>query len=125
MLISTALVTVSALYGLGQRHDEIESVDAVINAAFYGVLSQSFAAFSLAIAKWSLGLFLLRIVEMKIYKFLIWFILTALTLTTVLWITLFWLQCEPFEFLYNRTIPGGQCVIPFLGVSIVHACKCS
>lgn len=103
--------------------DQIEHVDNITSAAFYGIMSQIFAATSVAVAKWSLGLFLLRIVEQKIYKISIWVVLGFLTGSSLTWVIMFWLQCTPFAYLYDRTIPGGSCDVPFMGVSILHASK--
>lgn len=101
--------------------DQIEHVDNVTQAAFYGIMSQILAAVGVAVAKWSLGLFLLRIVEQKIYKVAIWTVLGFLTGASMSWIIIFWLQCTPYAYLYDRTIEGGYCDVPFLGVSILHA----
>lgn len=104
---------------------DVKDMNDITQAAFYGILSQTFAVGSVAVSRCSLGLFLLRIVEQKLYRMAVWGVLGLLGVISVLWVFLFWLQCVPFAYLYDRTIPGGKCAIPLLGASVLHACKLS
>ncbi|EAQ87745.1 hypothetical protein CHGG_04364 [Chaetomium globosum CBS 148.51] len=56
----TAATTVSAHYGFGQRVADIGDLDDLANTILFEAIGQTFAVVGMAVAKWSLGLFLLR-----------------------------------------------------------------
>ncbi|CAF3456131.1 unnamed protein product [Fusarium graminearum] len=74
LLMNTVLMTIGAQYGLGQNLMDIleEEPDHLPLSLLYEAASQTFAIIAMSIAKWSLGLFLLRLVKEKWHKIAIW-----------------------------------------------------
>ncbi|RGP76940.1 hypothetical protein FLONG3_5024 [Fusarium longipes] len=70
LLINTILMTVGVHYGLGQNLTDLvrENPDHLPLALLYEAASQAFAIIAMSIAKWSLGLFLLRLVKERWHK---------------------------------------------------------
>lgn len=97
---------------------DIENPLDIMHAVLYECISQTFAVLGMAIAKVSLGLFLLRLVKATWHKVLIWATLAMLMSASLLCLFFFWLQCSPPAYLWDRSIPGGKCELPQLGVSI-------
>lgn len=97
---------------------DIEVPSDIMHAVLYECISQTFAVIGMAVAKWSLGLFLLRLVKETWHKVAIWATLAMLMSASLLCLFFFWLQCSPPAYLWDRSIPGGVCELPQLGVSI-------
>jgi hypothetical protein len=96
---------------------DIENPRDIMHAVLYECISQTFAVIGMAVAKWSLGLFLLRLVKETWHKVAIWATLAMLMSASLLCLFFFWLQCSP-AYLWDRSIPGGVCELPQLGISI-------
>jgi hypothetical protein len=93
---------------------------AILNEA----IGQCFAVVGMAIAKWSLGFFLLRIVNDKWQRAIIVVAMGVLMCTSVSVVFVFMLQCSPPAYLWDRTIPGGYCHINTTGVSLTLCSTC-
>ncbi|PCD19028.1 hypothetical protein FGRA07_05833 [Fusarium graminearum] len=80
LLMNTVLMTIGAQYGLGQNLMDIleEEPDHLPLSLLYEAASQTFAIIAMSIAKWSLGLFLLRLVKEKWHKIAIWCMMACL-----------------------------------------------
>ncbi|KAM5369394.1 hypothetical protein ACJZ2D_009008 [Fusarium nematophilum] len=63
LLFFTVFIGVAAHYGFGQNMWDIPSQRHVMLAVLYECIAQTFNVIGMAVAKWSLGLFLLRIVH--------------------------------------------------------------
>lgn len=63
--------------------EEIGNMDDVIRATLYECIGQSFAIVGMAIAKASLGSFLLRLVVMPWHKIAIWCAMVLVTLASI------------------------------------------
>ncbi|RSL59268.1 hypothetical protein CEP54_007332 [Fusarium duplospermum] len=61
-------IGVAAHYGFGQNMREIEPPRHIMLAVLYECIAQTFAVIGMAVAKWSLGLFLLRLVQHTWHK---------------------------------------------------------
>ena len=115
----TVFVHVSANYGFGQNMLDIPNPDDLSDAVLFEAIGQTFAVLGMAIAKWSLGLFLLRLVKQRWHKVAIWLAMGCLMSASISVCFVFWLQCTPPKYLWDRRIPGGYCHIDSTPVSIL------
>jgi hypothetical protein len=121
----TTATTVSAHYGFGQRVADIKDVEDLVNTILFEAIGQTFAVVGMAVAKWSLGLFLLRLVTQAWHKIAIWITMASLMAASISVCFVFWLQCTPPAYLYDRRIPGGYCHINTTPVSFTLCSKWS
>ncbi|CAI7587901.1 unnamed protein product [Penicillium pancosmium] len=98
-------MTISALYGFGQPITNLQ-IDSAVKAVYYEMIGQTFAVLGMAIAKISLGLFLLRIVVKQWHRISIWFCMVTLAAISVTTSITFWLQRYPAEAIYDPRVPG-------------------
>lgn len=73
----------------------------------------------MTLAKWSMGLFLLRIVVATWHKVLIWLAMGVLGCMSITACTLFWVQCIPSRSIYDPRVEG-KCSIDISIVSYVY-----
>ncbi|RFN52106.1 hypothetical protein FIE12Z_3658 [Fusarium flagelliforme] len=91
------------------------------------MIGQTFAVIGMAVAKLSLGFFLLRIVVDKWQRILIWFTMGSLSAVSALCAIMFWTQCTPVQKIFDPIRTEGVCnfsVTPYataLGVWCVLA----
>lgn len=78
-----------------------------VSAILFEAIGQTFAVIGMAVAKQSLGLFLLRLVTETWHKLAIWMTMGSLMAASISVCFVFWLQCTPPAYLYDRRIPGG------------------
>lgn len=83
LLIFTIFTTLAGNYGFGQTMEEIGSMDAVVQATLYECIGQGFAIVGMAIAKASLGFFLLRLVTITWHRIAIWSAMTLVMLASI------------------------------------------
>ncbi|KAK4033041.1 hypothetical protein C8A01DRAFT_40508 [Parachaetomium inaequale] len=120
----TATTTVAAHYGFGQNMADIIDVEDLVKAILFEAIGQTFAVVGMAVAKWSLGLFLLRLVTKAWHKVAIWVTMGSLMAASISVCFVFWLQCTPPAYLYDRRIPGGYCHINTTPVSFTLCILC-
>ncbi|KAH6843269.1 hypothetical protein B0I37DRAFT_393535 [Chaetomium sp. MPI-CAGE-AT-0009] len=111
LIIFTVFTTLAGNYGFGQTMEEIGSMDAVVQATLYECIGQGFAIVGMAIAKASLGFFLLRLVTVYWHRIAIYTAMTLVMLASIAQVLCFWLSCVPLDYVYDRRIPGGYCPI--------------
>ncbi|KAK4156596.1 hypothetical protein C8A00DRAFT_40981 [Chaetomidium leptoderma] len=111
LVIFTTFTTLAGHYGFGQTMEEIGSMDSVVTATLYECIGQGFAIVGMAIAKASLGFFLLRLVTIYWHRIAIWTAMTLVMLASIAQVLCFWLSCVPLNFVYDRRIEGGYCPI--------------
>lgn len=81
LLIFTIFTQLSAEIGFGQTIEQLGGdMDIITQASLYECIGQGFAIFGMAIAKASMGFFLLRLVSLRWHKIAIW---TAMVLCMV------------------------------------------
>ncbi|KAK8045532.1 hypothetical protein PG993_005556, partial [Apiospora rasikravindrae] len=117
-----AFTTVSAEYGFGQNMYDLDPDDSV-RAVLFEAIGQTFAVTGMAIAKWSLGIFLLRIVLEESHKWAIWIAMLALMAASISVCFVFWLQCTPPAYLWDRRI-AGYCHVDSTPVSMTLCILC-
>lgn len=96
----------------------------VPGAIMWEAIGQCFAVIGMALAKWSLGLFLLRLVNQTWHKVSIWLVMGALMGASVSVCFVFMLQCSPPAYLWDRSIPGGHCDLNATPVSLTLTSTC-
>lgn len=84
LLIFTIFTQLSANIGFGQSLVELErDMERVTQATLYECIGQGFAIIGMAIAKCSLGLFLLRLISAKWQKLTVWSAMVLVTLASI------------------------------------------
>ncbi|KAI1252682.1 hypothetical protein MGN70_004886 [Eutypa lata] len=96
LFLYTLFTTVSAYFGFGQNMTEIEETDRV-KAILWELIGQTFAVLGTAIAKVSLGLFLLRLVNRFSIKMAIWLAMGILMGASISTTFVLWLQVSLHE----------------------------
>ncbi len=91
LLFYTTFTTVSAYFGFGQNTSDVEESDRA-KAMFWEVLGQTCAVLGTAIAKVSLGLFLLRLVSKLVVRVAIWTAIGILMGVSISTSFVFWFQ---------------------------------
>lgn len=118
LLCYSIFITIAAEFGFGQSALDLEPSN-LSNAILFEAIGQTFAVIGMAVAKWSLGLFLLRIIHLKTHKILIWLVMASLMGASISTCFVFWLQCTPPRYLWDRSIPGGYCQVDSTPVSML------
>jgi hypothetical protein len=120
ILLYTVFVHISAHYGFGQPMPGPDALPSEFYNAALAVqiqmTGQTFAIIGMAVAKFSIGLFLLRIVVVKWQKNLIWVAMGSLSIVSVLTTVMFWVQCVPVTKIFDPVRVPGACnidVTPF------------
>ncbi|KAF2281080.1 uncharacterized protein EI97DRAFT_429157 [Westerdykella ornata] len=105
-LIYTALITVSAKYGMGKRHDDLDMSTFVLMYKFL-FLGEFFTLLAIPASKTSFAITLLRIATKKWQKAFIWFVIV--TLNIVYWVCaiLLLVQCQPIAKNWDKDMPGS------------------
>ncbi|KAK2782074.1 hypothetical protein FQN52_001228 [Onygenales sp. PD_12] len=124
LVLFTVFITLSAQRGFGQNVSDIGHPQDIPSAILLEAIGQIFAVLGMAVAKWSLGLFLLRIVVKIWQQVVIWTVMLMLMGASISLVFCFMLQCSPPAYLWDRAIEGGHCDVPMLPVSIVYATAC-
>lgn len=88
----------------------------------YQMIAQTSLVIAMALAKWSLGIFLLRLVVETWHKVVIWVTMLAVMAGCVVCVFVLWLGCSPPEFRWNMDIPGGSCGFSMLPAGYVSTC---
>ncbi|KAJ4409992.1 hypothetical protein N0V85_004023 [Neurospora sp. IMI 360204] len=99
-------------------------VEDVPGAIMWEAIGQCFAVLGMALAKWSLGLFLLRLVTQKWHRISIWIVMGALMGASLSTCFVFMLQCSPPAYLWDKTIKGGHCDLDATPVSLTLCILC-
>ncbi|KAI0150786.1 hypothetical protein GGR57DRAFT_471589 [Xylariaceae sp. FL1272] len=118
LLLMTSFYTKSATLGLGQSNASIGNEDDIVEAILWEAIGQTFTVLGTAIAKWSLGLFLLRLVVVRWQRNVVIIAMGSVLAASISVLFAFWLQCRPFRYLWDRRIPG-YCPISAIPASTV------
>jgi hypothetical protein len=70
------------------------------------LIGQTFVIVGMAIAKLSLGLFLIRIVVRFWHKLVIWIAMVSLACISILTAIILWVQCIPAAAIYDSRVKG-------------------
>lgn len=117
LFLYTVFVQVAAEYGFGQDIAVLTADDAA-KAIKWEMVGQTFAVLGMAIAKWSMGLFLLRIVMQRWHRVAIWSTMVSLLLVSLFTAVMFWIQCLPPAAIYDKRVKG-KCIVRITPISIL------
>ena len=87
----TVFATIAAMHGLGQPMASL-SLDEAAKAVYMEMIGQTFAVLGMAIAKLSLGLLLLRLVEKQWHQLSIWTAMISLSIISMITAVILWVQ---------------------------------
>ncbi|KAI0145482.1 hypothetical protein GGR57DRAFT_299565 [Xylariaceae sp. FL1272] len=93
-LLYTLFLQISVSHGLGQNFFVL-SAEASSQAIFWTYVANTFAILGNAMAKLSMGLFLLRVVQVPWHKAALWLACIATAVTSIILATLLWNQTTP------------------------------
>ncbi|KAL7622651.1 hypothetical protein AAE478_008164 [Parahypoxylon ruwenzoriense] len=93
-LLFTIFMQISVHHGLGQNFWQL-GIDDTSNAIFWTYVANSFAITGNAMAKLSMGLFLLRVVQSKWHKIALWGAVIVTTTTSIALTIMLWHQTTP------------------------------
>lgn len=96
-------------------------LDSAAKAIYNELIGQTFAVLGMAIAKLSLGIFLLRIVIKQWHRISIWISMVSLFIVSVLTALVLWVQRLPTQSVYDSRVPG-RTVIPVTPFSVLLGC---
>ncbi|KPM40835.1 hypothetical protein AK830_g5711 [Neonectria ditissima] len=125
ILLYTVFVHIAATHGFGQPIFDLKTEDSA-RAVYYEMIGQTFAVIGMAVAKTSLGLFLLRIVVQLWHKIVIWIAMVSLMIVSIITAVIFWTQCVPAKKIYDplRT-PEGACTIGVTPFAVLLGVWCA
>ncbi|KAI2462959.1 hypothetical protein F4781DRAFT_156209 [Annulohypoxylon bovei var. microspora] len=95
-LLFACFIQVSVYYGLGQNFWKL-SIDDTSNAIFWTYVANSFAITGNAMAKLSMGLFLLRVVQVRWHKIALWVAVAVTVATSIALTIMLWNQTTPIK----------------------------
>ncbi|KAH8592127.1 hypothetical protein B0O99DRAFT_462623, partial [Bisporella sp. PMI_857] len=106
LLAFTVFIQVSVHYGLGQNFWQL-SVASSSDAIFWTYVANSFAITGNAMAKLSMGLFLLRVVQVKWQRIALWFAVAITSMTSIALTIMLWNQTTPIRASWDPLrVPG-------------------
>ncbi|KAL3477959.1 hypothetical protein BJX99DRAFT_256929 [Aspergillus californicus] len=105
LLLYTIFLTIAGAHGFGQPMTSL-SMDSAVHAVYNEMVGQTFAVLGMAIAKLSLGIFLLRIVVKRWHRISIWVSMVSLSVVSVVTAIIFWTQRLPSRSIYDPRVPG-------------------
>ncbi|RLL97500.1 hypothetical protein CFD26_105870 [Aspergillus turcosus] len=114
LMLYTVFLTISERHGFGKPITTL-SMDEAVHAVYMEMVGQTFAVLGMAIAKLSLGIFLLRIVVKTWHRVSIWVSMISLSIVSVMTAVVFWTQRLPSKSIYDPRVPGRTVVnvVPF------------
>ncbi|KAI0008352.1 hypothetical protein F4779DRAFT_587347 [Xylariaceae sp. FL0662B] len=110
-------IQISVNYGLG-RDFWLLSIDDSSNAIFWTYVANSFAIIGNAMAKLSMGLFLLRVVQVRWHKVALWFAVIVTSATSVALTIMLWNQTTPIKASWDPLRTPGKWNIQIQPMSV-------
>ncbi|KAI2777749.1 hypothetical protein F4815DRAFT_479838 [Daldinia loculata] len=95
-LLFAIFIQISVHYGLGQNFWTL-SIDDTANSIFWTYVANTFAITGNAMAKLSMGLFLLRVVQVRWHKIALWTAVVITTATSFILVIMLWNQTTPIK----------------------------
>ncbi|KAI1341106.1 hypothetical protein F5Y15DRAFT_25025 [Xylariaceae sp. FL0016] len=124
LLVYTVMMTISAMYGFGQGIDDLQPGTNYSTAMLFESLGQTSSMIGMATAKWSLGLFLLRLVNSRWQKAIIWSAMIWLLCAGITNDLIYWLDCKPPAYFWDPSIEVGHCDLTPLPISYLLSISC-
>lgn len=109
MLITCILITVGTQYGLGRKMEAIDP-PLIPRALKWNVIISSVLIWTFSLPKFAIIAILKRILNYGLKTTILFWGLALSSQACILATSVWWYkQCDPVEFGWNRTIPGGKC----------------
>ncbi|KAI1829654.1 hypothetical protein DTO006G1_9771 [Penicillium roqueforti] len=123
LLVYTVFLTIAGVHGFGQSIDTLE-MDSAVKAVYNEMIGKTFAILGMAIAKISLGTFLLCIVIKRWHRISIWTSMISLSIVSMMTALIFWFQRVPSRSIWDHRVPGYT-VVPVTPFSVMLGCWCA
>ncbi|TDZ51606.1 hypothetical protein CTRI78_v007501 [Colletotrichum trifolii] len=127
MLVALAIFTLSCSFilagvrdGLGHHNVALEQ-DKEISALMYQALATAAYVLDMLFIKLSIGLFLLRLSNSKVYNWILYVSLVVVTLWSAVIFLWNLFQCSPVTAQWDYTIPDSKCVSPDAVVAAAYS----
>ncbi|KAK0634269.1 hypothetical protein B0T17DRAFT_512881 [Bombardia bombarda] len=117
LLVFTATIQVAVHYGLGRSFWTL-AVDDSSNAIFWTYVANTFAITGNAMAKLSMGFFLLRVVQIRWQKRLLWLLIVVTAGTSIALVIMLWNQTTPVRASWDPLRTPGQWNIQIQPMSV-------
>ncbi|KAK0638975.1 hypothetical protein B0T16DRAFT_337447 [Cercophora newfieldiana] len=117
LLIFTASIQVSVHYGLGRSFWTL-SLDDSSNAILWTYIANTFAITGNAMAKLSMGFFLLRVVQLKGQKIALWLLIVVTAGTSFALVVMLWNQTTPVKASWDPLRTPGKWNIQIQPMSV-------
>lgn len=109
MLITCILITIGTQNGLGRRMNAIDP-PSIPRALKWNVIISSVLIWTFSLPKFAIIAILKRILNYGLKTTILFWSLAISSQACILATSVWWYkQCDPVEFGWNRTIPGGKC----------------
>ena len=109
MLVTCILITIGTQYGLGRRMEAIDP-PLIPRALKWNVIISSVLIWTFSLPKFAIIAILKRILDYGLKTTILFWGLALSSQACILATSLWWYkQCDPVEFGWDRTIPGGKC----------------
>ncbi|KAF5020686.1 hypothetical protein F66182_7284 [Fusarium sp. NRRL 66182] len=129
ILLYTVFTHIAANYGFGQSMPGPDASDFELDQAALAIknemIGQTFSVIGMAVAKFSLGLFLLRIVVERWQKILIWVTMASLAVVSLLAAIFLWIQCSPIPKIFDQLRVPGECKIDVTPFAVTLGVWCA
>lgn len=117
LLCFTIFIQVAVHYGLGQSFWSL-SFEASSDAIFWTYVANSFAITGNAMAKLSMGLFLLRVVQVRWQRIALWAAVLVTTSTSIALTIMLWNQTDPVKASWDPLRTPGKWNISIQPMSV-------
>ena len=109
MFVTCILITIGTQYGLGRRMEAIDP-PLIPRALKWNVIISSVLIWTFSLPKFAIIAILKRILDYGLKTTIVFWGLALSSQACILATSVWWYkQCDPVEFGWNRTIPGGKC----------------
>ncbi|KAI0601176.1 hypothetical protein F4775DRAFT_543060 [Biscogniauxia sp. FL1348] len=116
-LLFTIFIQIAVEYGLGQSFWELSVADSS-DAIFWTYVANSFAIVGNAMAKLSMGLFLLRVVQLRWHKIALWGAVVVTAATSAALTVMLWNQTTPVKASWDPLRTKGRWNIKIQPMSV-------
>lgn len=116
-VVFTSSIQVAVHYGLGQSFWNL-SLQSSSDAIFWTYVANTFAITGNAMAKLSMGLFLLRVVQLRWHKIALWTLVGVTASTSIALTIMLWNQSEPIKMSWDPFRTPGKWKIQIQPMSV-------
>ncbi|CAM1510801.1 Fc.00g083140.m01.CDS01 [Cosmosporella sp. VM-42] len=122
MTVFAILITVSAVHGMGQHVDNLETTQ-FAKAVFFLLCSQTVVSMAIGMGKVVVAVFLLRIVTANWHKWFLWFCIVSMLILSILLSVAVFVQCTPVQSIWDPLLADQK--VCYLSLTAVAFIDCS